>query len=73
MSKTLIAALAAVLLVGVAACQKDRAEEDEVAVQSEKADTMRAQDDCPNCPGTQLARADGTCPICNKAVPAASR
>ena len=66
MSKTLVAALGAVLLVGVVGCQKDGGASDDadVTVRTESTDTMRATDDCPGCPGVQKARADGTCPEC---------
>lgn len=73
MSKTLVAALGAVLLVGVVGCQTDRGSSDDadVTVRTERTDTMRATDDCGGCPGTQRAKADGTCPECNR--PTASR
>ena len=68
MSKTLLAALSAALFVGVVGCQNDGGssggDDADVTVRTERTDTMRATDDCPNCPGTQQARADGTCPMC---------
>ena len=76
MSKTLIAALGAVLLVGVIGCQHDKTSKDaDVTVKTEHTDTstMRGVDDCPMCEGVQHARADGTCPQCGmKVKPAAN-
>jgi hypothetical protein len=79
MSKMLIAALGAVLLVGVVGCQKDRnADRGDVTVRTERTDrtdssTMRGQDDCQMCEGVQHAKADGTCPQCGMKVKTASR
>ena len=69
MSKMLIAALGAVLLVGVG-CQKDKgADEDaDVTVRTESTNTSRGADDCAMCEGVQHARADGTCPQCGMKV-----
>jgi uncharacterized paraquat-inducible protein A len=73
MSKTLIAALGAALLVGVVGCQHDKTttkSDGDVTVRTEKTDTstMKGQDDCPMCEGVQHARADGTCPQCGMKV-----
>jgi uncharacterized paraquat-inducible protein A len=78
MSKTLIAALGAVLLVGVVGCQHDKGSNGDVTVRTERTDrtdssTMRGQDDCPMCEGVQHARADGTCPQCGMKVKTANR
>ena len=73
MGKLMIAALGAVLLVGVG-CQNDHGSDTDhrdVTVRTERTDTMRGQDDCPHCPGVQTARADGTCPQCGMKVKAA--
>ena len=74
MSKMLVAALGAVLLVGVAGCQNDRGSDDtDVTVRTERTDTMRGADDCAMCEGVQHARADGTCPQCGMKVKTANR
>jgi uncharacterized paraquat-inducible protein A len=71
MGKLMIAALGAVLLVGVG-CQNDRNDTDrrdrDVTVRTERTDTMRGQDDCPMCEGVHHPRADGTCPQCGMKV-----
>ena len=68
MSKLLVAALGAVLLVG-AGCQNDNGADDaDVTVRTESTDTMRGADDCAMCEGVQTARADGTCPQCGMKV-----
>ena len=68
MSKMLIAALGAVLLVGVG-CQKDHSADDaDVTVKTESTGTARGADDCAMCEGVQHARADGTCPQCGMKV-----
>jgi hypothetical protein len=70
MGKLMIAALGAVLFVGVG-CQKDHAEDadhHDVTVRTEKTSTAPGQDDCPMCEGVQHARADGTCPQCGMKV-----
>ena len=75
MNKLLIAALGAVLLVGVG-CQKDGGADDAdvtVRTESTRSDTMRGADDCAMCEGTQTARADGTCPQCGMKVRTTSR
>ena len=77
MTKLLMAALGAVLFVGVG-CQNDRDHMDRsdrgtMTTRSDRADTMRGEDDCPHCPGVQTARADGTCPQCGMKVKTASR
>ena len=73
MSKMLVAALGAVLLVGVG-CQNDRGSDDaDVTVRTERTDTMRGADDCAMCEGVQTARADGTCPQCGMKVRTSSR
>ena len=73
MSKMMIAALGAVLLVGVG-CQNDRGSKDaDVTVRTERTDTMRGSDDCAMCEGSQTARADGTCPQCGMKVRTAAR
>lgn len=71
MSKLMIAALGAVLLVGVG-CQNDR-NRDDVTVRTERSDTMRGADACSMCPGVQTAKADGTCPDCGMKLKSASR
>ena len=74
MRKLLIAAMGAVLLVGVG-CQKDHdadAEAD-VTVRTEGTSTMRGADDCAMCEGVQTARADGTCPQCGMKVRTTAR
>lgn len=64
MSKLMIAALGAVLLVGVG-CRKDKdMDDDNMTMKSERTDTMRGADACAMCPGVQTAKADGTCPDC---------
>lgn len=64
MSKMLIAALGAVLFVGVG-CQNDRHSDDaDVTVRTERTDTMRGADDCAMCEGMQTAKSDGSCPQC---------
>ena len=74
MSKTLIAALGAALLVGVVGCQHHKnADDGDVTVRTENtkrtdSSTMQGQDDCPMCEGVQHARADGTCPQCGMKV-----
>lgn len=75
MSKLMIAALGAVLLVGVG-CQKDRdrdMDHNNMNMRSERTDTMRGADDCSMCPGVQTAKADGTCPECGMKVKSANR
>ena len=80
MNKLLMAALGAVLFVGVG-CQNDRSNMDRsdrmdrgsTSASMSRSDTMSGQDDCPHCPGVQTARADGTCPQCGMKVKAASR
>ena len=73
MSKMWIAALGAVLFVGVG-CQNDGdADDTDVTVRTERTDTMRGADDCAMCEGTQTARADGTCPQCGMKVRTTSR
>ena len=85
MNKLLIAALGAVLFVGVG-CQNDggsgssssrtmRTTRDDgtTTTRTERTETMRGEDDCTHCPGTQTARADGTCPQCGMKVKPASR
>ena len=80
MNKLLIAALGAVLFVGVG-CQKDggaseastSSSSDTMTVRTEGSSTMSGQDDCSHCPGVQTARADGTCPQCGMKVRTATR
>jgi uncharacterized lipoprotein NlpE involved in copper resistance len=72
MKKLMVAAMAAVLLVGVG-CQNDRDADADVTVRTERTDTMRGADDCAMCEGVQTARADGTCPQCGMKVPKANR
>ena len=73
MSKLMVAALGAVLLLGVG-CQKDAGADDaDVTVRTERTDTMRGADDCAMCEGVQTARADGTCPQCGMKVRTTSR
>lgn len=72
MSKLMIAALGAVLLVGVG-CQKDRDMDHDMHSRSERTDTMRGADACAMCPGVQTAKADGTCPDCGMKLKSASR
>jgi hypothetical protein len=75
MKKLLIAAMGAVLLVGVG-CQKDAGANDaDVTVKTDTSgtSTMRGADDCAMCEGVQTARADGTCPQCGMKVKTASR
>jgi uncharacterized paraquat-inducible protein A len=73
MGKLMIAALGAVLFVGVG-CQNDKsADTDHVTVKTEKTTTAPGQDDCPMCEGVQHARADGTCPQCGMKVKTAAR
>ena len=74
MNKLLIAAMGAVLVLGVG-CQKDNDADADVTVRTEstRTDTMRGADDCAMCEGTQTARADGTCPQCGMKVRTANR
>ena len=73
MSKLMVAALGAVLLVGVG-CQNDGGSDDaDVTVRTERTDTMRGADDCAMCEGVQTARADGNCPQCGMKVRTTSR
>ena len=75
MKKLLIAAMGAMLLVGVG-CQTDGGTDDAdvtVRTESTRTDTMRGADDCTMCEGTQTARADGTCPQCGMRVRTTSR
>jgi hypothetical protein len=74
MKKFMVAALGAVLFVGVG-CQNDGGSSDDadVTVRTERTDTMRGADDCTMCEGTQTARADGTCPQCGMKVRTANR
>jgi uncharacterized paraquat-inducible protein A len=72
MSKLLVAALGAVLLVGVG-CQKNKSEDSDMTVRTEKTSTMRGQDDCAMCEGVQHAKADGTCPQCGMKLKTADR
>ena len=74
MKKFMVAALGAVLFVGVG-CQNDGGASDDadVTVRTESTDTMRGADDCTMCEGTQTARADGTCPQCGMKVRTATR
>jgi uncharacterized lipoprotein NlpE involved in copper resistance len=67
MKKLIVAAMGAVLLVGVG-CQNDRDADADVTVRTERTDTMRGADDCAMCEGVQTARADGTCPQCGMKV-----
>jgi hypothetical protein len=74
MGKLMIAALGAVLLVGVG-CQNDHSSDNDrrdVTVRTERTTTSPGQDDCPMCEGVQHARADGTCPQCGMKVKTAS-
>ena len=74
MGKLMIAALGAVLFVGVG-CQNDHssdADKHDVTVRTEKTTTAPGQDDCPMCEGVQHARADGTCPQCGMKVKTSS-
>jgi uncharacterized paraquat-inducible protein A len=80
MNKLLVAALGAVLFVAVG-CQNDggsssgsaRSDRDTMTVRTERSETMRGEDDCTHCSGSQTARADGTCPQCGMKVRSASR
>ena len=74
MKKFMVAALGAVLFVGVG-CQQDAGAGDDadVTVRTESTDTMRGADDCTMCEGVQTARADGTCPQCGMKVRTANR
>ena len=80
MNKLLIAALGAVLFVGVG-CQNDggsgsastSSDRDTMTVRTEGSSTMGGQDDCSHCAGVQTARADGTCPQCGMKVRTATR
>ena len=74
MKKFMVAALGAVLFVGVG-CQNDGGASDDadVTVRTERTDTMRGADDCTMCEGTQTARADGTCPQGGMKVRTANR
>ena len=79
MSKLFVAALGAVLLVGVG-CQKDRSADAEVSgttstttMRTESTGTSSGTDDCAMCDGVQHARADGTCPQCGMKLNTASR
>jgi uncharacterized lipoprotein NlpE involved in copper resistance len=72
MKKLMVAAMAAVLLVGVG-CQNDRDADADVTVRTERTDTMRGADDCAMCEGVQTARADGTCPQCGMKLRTANR
>ena len=74
MKKFMVAALGAVLFVGVG-CQNDGGVDDDadVTVRTERTDTMRGADDCTMCEGTQTSRADGTCPQCGMKVRTANR
>lgn len=68
MRKLFAAALGVVLLVGVG-CQNDGGSDMETTTtRSEQTTTMQGADACPHCPGTQTARADGTCPQCGMRV-----
>jgi uncharacterized paraquat-inducible protein A len=70
MGKLMIAALGAVLLVGVG-CQTDHSADTDhrdVTVRTERTTTAPGQDDCQMCEGVQHARADGTCPQCGMKV-----
>lgn len=76
MNKLLIAALGAVLFVGMG-CQNDGGDmrstrkdrdADTMTTRTERTETMRGEDACTHCPGTQTAKADGTCPMCNGKV-----
>ena len=74
MRNMLVAALGAVLLVGVSGCQNDGGSDDaDVTVRTERTDTMRGADDCAMCEGTQTARTDGSCPQCGMKVRTSSR
>ena len=82
MNKLLVAALGAVLFVGVG-CQTDDTashsskttttsrDGDTTTVRTERTDTMRGEDDCPHCAGVQHARADGTCALSGAKVKSA--
>jgi uncharacterized paraquat-inducible protein A len=72
MKKLMVAAMGAVLLLGVG-CQQDRNADADVEVRTERTDTMRGADDCPMCEGVQTARADGTCPQCGMKLRTANR
>ena len=77
MSKLLVAALGAVMLVGVG-CQRDRGSDTDMnggttTMRTESSGTMRGADDCTMCEGTQTAKADGTCPQCGMRLNTASR
>ena len=77
MNKLLVAALGAVLLVGVG-CQKDRSTDSDVngettTIRTESSGTMSGVDDCAMCEGVQTARADGTCPQCGMKLKTANR
>ena len=78
MNKLLMAALGAVLFVGVG-CQNDQSSttssdmnRSSTSSSMSRSDTMSGQDDCTHCAGVQTARADGTCPQCGMKVKAAS-
>ena len=80
MNKLFVAALGAVLLVGVG-CQKDRSTDSEMNGGTSSTTTMRTEttgtaggvDDCAMCDGVQHATADGTCPQCGMKLKTASR
>jgi hypothetical protein len=69
MRTLLVAAFGAMLLVG-AGCQN----KDESGMKrsgSMKSDSMSKtsmRDDCPHCPGNQIADANGRCPVCHMKV-----
>ena len=62
MSKVLIAALGAVLFVGIG-CQQDKNKPT-----TRMSDGQMSVDDCPHCPGNQVADANGKCPMCGMKV-----
>ncbi len=65
MHKLLVTAFVGMMLVGVG-CDRNRRDDDMRS--SSDPNKMSMKDDCSMCPGTQTAKADGTCPKCNMKV-----
>jgi hypothetical protein len=70
-------ALFGLMLVGAVGCTKDSngkmhpfwdKDKKPTTQESMSASSASAKDDCPMCPGTQTAKADGTCPKCGMKV-----
>jgi uncharacterized lipoprotein NlpE involved in copper resistance len=72
MSKLLIVALSGIMFVTVGCKNKDEDMDGDKSMSgsssASETRTAAGADACSHCPGKQTAKADGTCPACNKKV-----